>query len=343
MDKHKYLIIKGCAGLGNRMYTLCSAISYAIKTNRKIYVDWSDGQYGEKGENIFYKYFSLNEVDSVNDLSEITRNIERLTFYPSVWQENLWASLYDLYLHDSGGIFQKIKKKYLGRGRLNILNEFWKYKTKKTQKRTDSEARALLALIDKRNMAMGGRYSYDIKQNVVFFSDFIPECDLTLLKTHICLKPIIEKRVEAFLKINKLSSGFIGVHVRYTDNKPDAALDGLIEHLKNLVDVENARIFLATDNIKIEMLFKNTFNEDLVCYPKYLPEKLSGGLHQYALHTGEYFVAEKIFQESLIELGILTRCTTLLYQGNSTFSQVAKSFRSRNFYSVDWLNLSILS
>ena len=39
----KYLILKGCAGLGNRIFSILNAISYSKKTGRKLIIDWSDG------------------------------------------------------------------------------------------------------------------------------------------------------------------------------------------------------------------------------------------------------------------------------------------------------------
>lgn len=39
----KYIVLKACAGLGNRLVTLSNAIDYSLKNNRTLYVDWSDG------------------------------------------------------------------------------------------------------------------------------------------------------------------------------------------------------------------------------------------------------------------------------------------------------------
>ena len=49
----KYLVLKGCAGIGNRFITLMKAIQYAKLSRRIIYVDWGDGMFDNVGNNIF--------------------------------------------------------------------------------------------------------------------------------------------------------------------------------------------------------------------------------------------------------------------------------------------------
>ena len=77
----KFLILKGCAGLGNRLITLCNAIEYSQKSNRTLLVDWSDGQFGVKGDNIFYKYFCLKEIQHIQSIEEII-DFHNLSYYP---------------------------------------------------------------------------------------------------------------------------------------------------------------------------------------------------------------------------------------------------------------------
>ena len=64
----KYLILKGCAGLGNRIFSILNAISYCKKTGRKLIIDWSDGQFGKKHNNIFQNFFFIDD-DVFSDIS----------------------------------------------------------------------------------------------------------------------------------------------------------------------------------------------------------------------------------------------------------------------------------
>lgn len=61
-NKTKYLVLKGCAGLGNRFITLMKAINYAKVSGRTLYVDWSDGMFGALGKNAFSEYFDIKVI-----------------------------------------------------------------------------------------------------------------------------------------------------------------------------------------------------------------------------------------------------------------------------------------
>lgn len=60
--------VKGVAGLGNRIFTLAFALHYAQKCNRKVAVDWSDGQIGPQGVDLFGLFFLVEnyELDSIS-------------------------------------------------------------------------------------------------------------------------------------------------------------------------------------------------------------------------------------------------------------------------------------
>ena len=53
MDDKKYLLVKGTAGLGNRLLFLLSALLYARLTERLLVVDWCDQTYSDDGTNAF--------------------------------------------------------------------------------------------------------------------------------------------------------------------------------------------------------------------------------------------------------------------------------------------------
>lgn len=69
-NKTKYLVLKGCAGLGNRFITLMKAINYAKMSGRTLYVDWSDGMFGALGKNAFSEYFDIKGIKCC-DIEEV--------------------------------------------------------------------------------------------------------------------------------------------------------------------------------------------------------------------------------------------------------------------------------
>ena len=89
----KYLILKGCAGLGNRLFTIFSALSYCELSNRKLFIDWSDGQFGNKNKNVFRDYFFIDHPLYIEKLPlDINQTND---IYPKLWIGNLSKSIYD--------------------------------------------------------------------------------------------------------------------------------------------------------------------------------------------------------------------------------------------------------
>src|ERR1035437_6950899 len=54
----KFLLVKGKAGLGNRVLVLLDSILYAQMTGRELLVDWRDGKYAADGQNAFPLLFA---------------------------------------------------------------------------------------------------------------------------------------------------------------------------------------------------------------------------------------------------------------------------------------------
>ena len=51
MNEDKYLIVKGLAGLGNRMLSALTGILYARLSGRRLIIDWRDPTYSSDGSN----------------------------------------------------------------------------------------------------------------------------------------------------------------------------------------------------------------------------------------------------------------------------------------------------
>lgn len=81
----KYLVVKGWLGFGDRLETLKMCIVFAKQYNLKLYVDWSDEMWSH-GEENFYTYFKLLNIDQIASLDEIP---EDATYYPEFWKGNI--------------------------------------------------------------------------------------------------------------------------------------------------------------------------------------------------------------------------------------------------------------
>src|SRR5690554_3770745 len=118
-----YVILKGVAGLGNRLFTLANAIEYTLNNNRIIIVDWSDGQFSQKGNNIFPKYFELIDITK-DDLSAISSNITKQNSYPKIWGQNPTASVYDIFEQAKSSKLNKVVPLIIGK--LSNIHGYWR-------------------------------------------------------------------------------------------------------------------------------------------------------------------------------------------------------------------------
>ncbi|MEO1592230.1 MAG: nodulation protein NodZ, partial [Cyanobacteria bacterium J06632_22] len=58
----QYLLLKGYAGLGNRIAALVTAILYAKLSKRTLVVDWRDDFYSSDGRNVFDALFQTQSI-----------------------------------------------------------------------------------------------------------------------------------------------------------------------------------------------------------------------------------------------------------------------------------------
>ena len=90
MSTNKFLLIKGRAGLGNRIIFLLSALLYARLSERRTVVDWCDGQYADSGINAFPLLFESTSVGSLAELPE------HGSVNPALWHGRLQHSALEM-------------------------------------------------------------------------------------------------------------------------------------------------------------------------------------------------------------------------------------------------------
>lgn len=332
--RSKYVLVKGVAGLGNRLYTIAEAMDYADKSNRKLFVDWSDGQFGKSGENVFYDYFTLH-IQENNLAKYASISDPNLTVYPSSYQGKLNLSLYELFFH----------KTYLGEGVIKkLLIKFFKvYETGYWKLNTSTQkAKSLWAyFIDSRrkeNLKMGSTLPIGLKQDVVVFADFVPTAKEDSLRSLIVLNRPLVLKIEKYKNRWGLDQGVLGVHIRFTDKKPDKALNILFEKITNLQKSQQIQgFFLATDSEFALQLFKNTFKN-----VHYLLKPIPSGSEKEGIHRVNYARDEnrmekkQMLEDSILDMWLLSRCEYLFYQGNSSFSRISKILHKDEAKSFDW-------
>lgn len=292
------IIVKGVAGLGNRLYTVASAIDEAERLHARIFVDWMDGQIAPSSTNQFYSYFELPP--------------ELIATIPSSAEEIGWG-IYDVYLHSrrySPTLFRILK-------RLGVAkrNELWLRKTAASQ-----FPKKVPCIQDKISRGPSG---------LILLFDFLPP--YVSINAARSIRP--NNHLEELLR-DRLPpdiSSRIAIHIRNTDKRPPASIDDFMSRIKEQYPAE--KFFLATDDIEIRDKFAQQ-SVEVFTLGKDLPiPKLGKGIHQ--LRDLDDFERNVLFENSLIDFFALDRCKTLMYQGNSSFSSFA-AYRRQNSSDLDW-------
>ena len=326
-SEDKFLIVKGCAGLGNRLFTILESLKYAVKNNRKLYIDWSDGQFGKQNHNIFNDFFSLKHKLFIDDLANYPHS--KNDCYPKLWNNNLDKNIYDLY---EVGIPNFL---------LNIIPNFFlstKNKRNKSQlwiKKNIKSKYGLKDLNDSNNMVFGGNLLDNLKYRTVIFADFKTKTHKYDLVPLLRLKNIYINEINKWSEDYKISDEYLGIHIRSSDKKPTESVSSLLKYLKK--NLPNKKIFLSTDNSNIEILFRETFKGNLLTYKKDIPSEVSGrGIHMWGLDNNDDNYKVKMLKESIYDMWLLSKCKTLFFQGNSSFSQFSKILHSAPQDCYDW-------
>jgi hypothetical protein len=290
----RIVLVKGCAGLGNRLLSLLSAVLYAKMTGRVVVVDWRDGTYADPGINSFPLLFQSSFAHS------LTQDLMTESVEPRVWHQRLPMS--------AGELHRLIRPRGLkGCPFLGSLYSF----NPKTLDHQDEVivVWSLVAFIGQLRRHFAGQWAG------------LKKCDdatilAGLLHENLELHPEIAARAQEIQQAWPVGTR-IGVHVRNTDrttnlNRVTRRLDALLKKQPG------AMIFLATDDQLVEELFKRRY-VNVLTFPKWFPP--SGPLHSKKAPCPDRLSMAK---EMLVEMSLLLACDHLVINSNSSFSQIAK-------------------
>lgn len=289
MSESKQIIIsKGTSGLGNRILASCTAILYAEIVGAQVYIDWTEGNYSDRGINSFHQFFECLSPAFIAELpSEV---LENPSIYPAKWRGKLDFSFGEL-LQQPDVTEEKLTFDVSRSNFKEDILVFCAYTHK----------------IHKMRHLFSGDYSFLQKLNNA-------EILRILLDKFFVLKNPVKDLVETY-KQEQFTPSTIGVHVRYTDMK--ISVDDIIKSVRKIMGKDSDRqIFLATDSQDIIQRFKATF-PNTITTQKWLPE--SGGRLHLVSDRDNY----QIGVEALRDLYLLTECPSLVYSSQSSFGRVA--------------------
>ncbi len=286
-------VIKTKGGMGNRMLCAASGILWAKAVGRAPFVDWRDEAYSRDRENSFFHFFDNPDVlrDPPADEHEIV---------PPVWQGHLDKSVsemlhtYDPDKHSSLTIHKKYSIDPTRADYPQPTAVFWYY-----MGRFDAISR----LVRDRLPGYAGLSVEAISRKA--------------LREELALTQPLRAQIDAF-HAEHFTGPTVGVHVRYSDRTTDPAkLEAAARaQLARLPD--NASIFLATDNRRVEDDYRTTF-EHVITTPKWFPPE-GATMHQNTDCTDPIANGN----EALLDMYLLARCDALVYASRSTFSEISR-------------------
>ncbi len=316
MSRDKFLIIKGIAGMGNRLLALLDGILYSQITGRKLVIDWRDRTYSSNNQNRFPKFFTAPKTIDVaqisNSNSELGLN-HKLSVYPPLWRNNLEKSVGRIVNeHEPDNSFIMTPRK-----NYRLLSDYYKIDLK----RIDYSEEILV------------RWSFFGEVNKLrrhFQGEFISLKSLSdeaiyskLIKENLLLNEDIQNQINDF-RTKKFTDKTIGVHVRYTDRK--LSYHKYFYYINKILKINpNSVIFLATDNRLVEQHFQEIYKNKIVSTSKFLPaqnpeDKKLKGLHHHSSCPDKY----KVGVEALVDIYLLASCDYLICNRSSTFAVVAR-------------------
>lgn len=339
MAGKKYLIVKGVAGLGNRLISLCDAIHYARRTGRILLVDWCDGLFAPRGRNAFPLFFELKGVDSISSFDDI-RNLEYKSAYPPLWGEMPEKPVYDLFRRGESRIVNRtvlrnVFRGFLARGAIRKLQRHWYVYTEKRKRTSHTLRHAIRALFSRNDFCFGSDLSFGLRQDLVFYVDHCPSVSPDIVPAYVEPSREVRAAVDRFCAEHELAGSSIGVHVRMTDKQPTQDLRQLVEAIDD-IPLKNPKLFLATDSesavAAVKARFPGVITIDKVKVA--IPDGV--GRHYFAKRFDRGDVVEAMAFESILDMFVLARCEYLIAQKNSSFSRISAVFKNDPTKTMFW-------
>lgn len=304
IDRRGSILLKGRAGLGNRILALLTAILYSRLANRRLMVDWRDGRYAEPGINSFPLLFKCRAADSVVD------DLHSDSVRPWMWLQRLQMSAHEM------GLLTGVAKMYS----CPFTGELFSFDPARLD--YQEEVLVMWSLIAgigplRRHLHGPWRSWQALADDAIL---------ARLLKENLDFHPEVEAGC-AELQRGWPDRPKIGVHVRHTDRTTN------LRRLRRRVEEMRRRhpdavIVLATDSRAVLDDFLARDGAVLTA-PKWLPE--SGPLH--ALRGG---CPDRLAmaRSALVDMRLLASCEHLIVNEDSTFSLVARLWWQA-FWSAD--------
>jgi hypothetical protein len=293
MRIERYVLVKGAAGLGNRMLAAMSGMAFAEVTGRTPVVDWSDPMFSNDGSNVFPRLFRCSGLSALPAESQTCDSI-----HPPIWCGELMRTpmqLVNRHFPESLGKYSCYRKTSANLAEVTrdeAVIVFWSW---------DSQVHRFASKLDRGISGLGGGSEADLLR--------------LLARRYFVPTDLLKERLASAGHFDDLQA-MIGVHVRFTDRR--APVDRILRAVERVMRATGRdEIFLATDNVQVEQVFKERFGTVHTLKKRFRPD--GGPIHmdlEYHDRTGAAL-------DALVEMFTLAACGHLVYARRSTFSYMA--------------------
>lgn len=339
-NNKKYIISKGCGGLGDILNVLVRSMYYSDLTNRDLIVDWRSSLYDDNRLSLT-KYDNQQEKENINSFWELfdikmSNKYKKIdveknhNFYPDIWNVNN--------IHLGSGY---IRAKFMNE---NYPTIFPRITLNSEDKNRGINFSAYNAFIKKTRTKIF-KYEdtlsdfYDYYHDIVVFDapnlDNIPISIQNYYYRQIKPSKYVNKKVIDFYIDNMMQydKNIIGVHYRHGNGEKELLSQhdlfdkyfNTIDHIINYiyhngnVDASDIKIFLATDSVIVTNRFEKKYKDRLITYSKWLPDENSGPIHKHGSNRNRL---ENAF-DAVTEMVLLSKCNYLVF-----------NYSSFNWYSI---------
>lgn len=293
----KILLMKGKAGLGNRLLAVLSGVLYARMTNRRLVVDWRDRAYARPGENAFPRLFASPDAGDPAAYESST------SVYPSTWRGRLAKTVDQVLGEDHPDDVEADTNRATMRRYTTDLS------------RLDYDADVLVRWAWSHELGYL-RPRFARRDPLLFVR---PDNSILRMIVRDHLRPSAElaRRIDGFAD-EHMRKPTIGLHVRYSDRKnPFKGYRVFVD--KFLKERPNGGVFLATDNQEVETYFRELYPGRVNVAPKWMPP---AGQPIHRTQADDRDPAESAL-EALLDMYLLGRCDRLVVNTTSTFGHCA--------------------
>ncbi len=304
--RDRYLVVKGKAGLGNRMLSALGGILFARLTQRQLIIDWGDESYSNDGTNVFPLLFRCPEVEPLSILPD-TDSIS-----PRLWRGRMARS--------AAEVIQEVDPSaHTSRGGYRSFSA--------DLSRLDHSETVLVMWSYSHNLPILRRHFHGRFAHLASKSD---EQILTeLLRTSLLLHPSIRASIDKWRNDHFGCDTLIGTHIRFMDTRfpllpfldRRTSIDSVFDAIDRIMHkVSDPTIFVATDKKEAEQLVESRYSK-VIYTSKWFP---STGMDLHQNRECPDKVANAI--EALVDMYLLAECNYLVFPASSTFSYISSLY-----------------